>query len=333
VTDAELRDAAVKHLRATTIAFPEWKRRCANPHYPAASTEWGQAFAALALIDPPAPPPVKRKGYELTLTPNWNNAADAKDVKENLNAVWVWSNDDVGYAPPNGHDPYRVLLLDPRQTDKNGKAGCDEWWIVIRREWPAGFQPLGAFETHTSFHNVASNDGPDGGVGWGFGSGVSAILFQWRPQDSTPSFGFEYVHSGGYIVAMPKPTFGVPHEYICHFVAGRTDGSTVRPGAFQITADGENVGGNGNLNTIQQAQITPGVGPFYTQRWMAAAWDGDYSRNLPAPVTTRFGLTGVGRTLDEARANVPRQVGSTFDTQAWNGKAPNVGPPTLKALP
>lgn len=293
--------------------------------------------AAIAAMTQPLPPPATPGLYALTLTPNWNNEADANDVANNLNAVWVWSNNSVGYTPPN-YDPvkktgdiYRVLLLDPRLQDAKGKPGVDEWWFVIRRLWPSSFDPKqhGKFATHTSFHNVASSDGPGGGVGWGFGSGVSAILFQWRPQDPTPSFGFEYVKSGGLIMPVPLPKRDVMHEYVLRFVAGRTDGTTVRPGAYEIMVDGGPATiGQGNINTIQK-NAPQGSSTQYVQQWIAAGWDGDYGQDLTVPSQTGFCLTGAGPTLAAARADVPIAVGGTFASQGWNQRQPNDGAPQL----
>ena len=37
------------------------------------------------------------------------------------------------------HQQSRYLLLDPRATDSDGRVGRDEWWFVIERNWPSGF--------------------------------------------------------------------------------------------------------------------------------------------------------------------------------------------------
>lgn len=333
MTDAELRDAAVKHLQATTISYPEWMHRKATGKYTPASlaaTQWQQAFDALALIDPPAPPPVKRKGYELTLTPNWGptKAEAASDIE----SVWVYARSTESYHPPNGTDPYTVLLLDPRMKDLTGKAGCDEWYFAIRRDWPTSYDPTkhGDFATQANFHNVATNEPPNsgGGVGWGFGSPVSALFLGWW--QTTPTLHLEFVKSGGLDVPLPSPAQGA-NEYVVRFVAGRTDGTTVRPGAWAVKVNGhEWAGSTGPVNTIQAA---PYQGVSYTQRWMAANWDGDYTKHLAVPSSTGFQVTGVGRTEAEALADLPAVVGDTMSGQVWNGNEPNVGPPTLKALP
>jgi hypothetical protein len=62
MTDAQLRDAAVVALKATTISYPEWVKRVNAGRYTpkdGSGTQWGKAFAALEQIGlavPPTPP-------------------------------------------------------------------------------------------------------------------------------------------------------------------------------------------------------------------------------------------------------------------------------------
>lgn len=62
MTDAELRDAGVAALKRTTVSYPEWLKRVNAGRYTprdGSGTEWGKAFASLALIETatPTPPP------------------------------------------------------------------------------------------------------------------------------------------------------------------------------------------------------------------------------------------------------------------------------------
>ena len=50
MTDGELRDMAVYYIKKTTISYPEWVKRCQDPAYNKAGSNWGRAFAALAAI-------------------------------------------------------------------------------------------------------------------------------------------------------------------------------------------------------------------------------------------------------------------------------------------
>ena len=56
MTSAELRDAAVLELKATTISYPEWQKRVTFGYkgkpYDGSKTAWGRAFSFLERIDP-----------------------------------------------------------------------------------------------------------------------------------------------------------------------------------------------------------------------------------------------------------------------------------------
>jgi hypothetical protein len=56
MTDRELRDAAVRALKATTISYPRWESRVEAGYYPRPEdTQWGKAFALLDEIGLEAP--------------------------------------------------------------------------------------------------------------------------------------------------------------------------------------------------------------------------------------------------------------------------------------
>ena len=196
------------------------------------------------------------------------------------------------------HCQGRYLLLDPRVSDADGRAGRDEWWFVIERNWPSGFDPQahGDWGRLVNFHNVA------GDVGWDSGSGVSALALDWLSGASAPQFSLEY-HDGGKPHYLPTPSRDAFHTYVVHFIAGRTDGTTPRPGALTVWADGADSPAIdlGNINTLQRADGA-------TQKWMQL-WEGDYTRDLPSPRTQSFVLTRVGATLAEALADRPIATG------------------------
>ena len=110
--------------------------------------------------------------WEVTVTPNWVSPHDS--ASSNYQGVWVSSNSPATPHRSNDscHSQGRYLLLDPRVSDADGRAGRDQWWFVIERKWPSGFDPQahGDWGRLVNFHNVA------GDVGWDSGSGVSA----WR---------------------------------------------------------------------------------------------------------------------------------------------------------
>jgi hypothetical protein len=60
-TDRELAEQAERHLKATTVSYPEWLRRVAAGRYTpkdGSMTEWGKALTTLEHLNHlhPAPP-------------------------------------------------------------------------------------------------------------------------------------------------------------------------------------------------------------------------------------------------------------------------------------
>jgi hypothetical protein len=97
MTDAELRDAAVAALKATTISYPEWKRRVDQGRYAdVTATRWWQAFDHLAKIGlAPPPPPAGTFGAALPAMHNRPSgtprvASNASELQNALNAGGYW---------------------------------------------------------------------------------------------------------------------------------------------------------------------------------------------------------------------------------------------------
>lgn len=94
MTDAELRDAAVSHLKASTVSYPTFQANVKAGKYTpkdGSSTEWGQAFSLLAQIGGVTPPP-----------PAWTIAPPQPPVKTITNPPGI----GVNITPPNSqiHD-------------------------------------------------------------------------------------------------------------------------------------------------------------------------------------------------------------------------------------
>lgn len=284
---------------------------------------------------PPAGPGVLLPSYTWKLTPGWfNHQDDYTDpkthqvVNPHYNSAWLYPHSPT--RPYRSPDSFKTvaqsyLLLDPRQIDADGRPGVDEWWFVVGRIWPAGypFANHGDWGTIVNLHNVAGDAGPGGGIGWSFGSGVSC--FSVLQTKSGPAFHSETFESGGHTWQCATPAAGAPSTYIFRIVFGRDDNSTVRPGEIDAWADGLQVVHERNCNTVQRAQGPDGQ--WYTQHWLQL-WEGDYTRNLP--VVAQFGgpLSGVGRTLAEALADLPVAAGTNLSSSFFGGSGPNFGPPT-----
>jgi hypothetical protein len=272
--------------------------------------------------------------YEIRLTPNYLQPSD--DPSDDFQAVWLYpKSPTTPYRSPDSFKQQtRYLLLDPRYTDADGRRGHDEWWFIIERNWPASYQSAnhGEWGASANFHNVAGDAGSaengDGGVGTGFGDKVSALALAWLPGRPAPTINVE-PQSDARNMLLPVPTRDAWHTYVIHWIAGRTDGSTPRPGAITVWADGnvKPVIDRSNINTVSRAEGQDGRS--YTQRWMVL-WEGDYTRALPIPATTRYVLTRIGKTLAEALADRPVPAGASLAGQYYGGSGPDYGPPTIK---
>ena len=275
---------------------------------------------------------------EIANEPGWLHRNDAPE--SNYQAVWAIPTSPTTpyHAPDSTGVVARYLLLDPRTKDSAGNAGHDEWWFVIERYWPSSYPASnhGAFGREVNFHNVAGDAGAqengNGGVGWDFGSGVSALALDWLPNRPTPTLCVlcAYESEGGENHALPTPARDQWHTYVVHWIAGRTDGSTARPGLVEVWVDGadEPVLRLTNVNTIQRARGDKD-GQLYTQRWMQL-WEGDYTSALPVEARQRFTLTRIGRTLEEALADRPTLRSTTLGGyRRVSGDAP---PPSLTVL-
>lgn len=340
---AALIASADAHFRKTTIKYSEWLAKVQAGKYTppdGSTTEWGMGFsdlaaASAALAPAPTPPQPTGHYYVSDLAPNWSNSASAAEMQQNINATWLFPNAGL-YVAPNGKDA-GALLLDPRYKDAAGKDGIDEWWFHMHMGWPSSFDPNdGSWNTFANAHNIAGDagnveNGNQGGIGWqaNFGTGVSAFECLWNKGQASPAMHFE--NAGPLDILVPLPTRDAMHVYDVKFRAGRTDGSTVRPGEVEVWADGALVKKLSNINTVQRAK-GPVDGQLYVQRWMSVPWAGHYSAWLSKRSEHWFNMHGVGTTQAQAAASIitPTQTpAEALATQAYNSHGPDGGPPTL----
>ncbi len=264
--------------------------------------------------------------FEVKITPNWIHPAYGG---VNHNAVWVVGKSPTTphRSPDSNHWQMRYLLLDPRYKDQDGRSGRDEWWFIIERNWPTDYPVTnhGKWASQVNFHSVAGDAGPNGGVGWGFGTGVSSLALDW-PGTPTPGFSV-FPMWPNYRYPLPAVERDKWNTYVVQFIAGRTDGTTVRPGALRVWVDGRDtpVINATNINTVQRAQAPDGN--WYVQRWMQL-WEGDYTMDLPVVSRVKFALTRVGATLEEAVNDRPTVGDDNAGGQYYRGTGENLGAPS-----
>lgn len=294
-------------------------------------------------------------GRGMQIYPGWLSTQDSPS----LDATGGWfypASPTTPYTAPNGSAATRYLLLDPRFTDSAGRRGNDDWWFIVERSWPDDYRP-DTSDRDVNFHNApgdaGNSAGAPGGIGWApnFGSGVSALAFDYGvggPEvDQAGTFAWRicvlcaWRSEGGFDAVVPAPRDGQMHTYVIHWVAGRKDGTTLRPGEVTVWFDGGDVPvlRRTNLNTVQRAR-SPADGQFYVQRWMVL-WEGAYTIRLKqTPYSKRVVMTRIGRTYEEAVADrptvpndnfsshyqaygsFPRSAFSSFDRSASDAKLP-----------
>lgn len=306
-----------------------------RPAAPKMTTRPGQGYVQAGLIYLHATAPVGSTTtlpiYNVKNVPNYLSHTDP--AASDLQAVWVYAHSpSTPYKSPDSLKTVnqRYMLLDPRSYDANGIQGRDEWWYVFRRYWPkATFNPQnhGKWGREGNLHNVAGDAGPNGGVGWGFGAGNSSLALDWLPGFLQPTLDMEPFQSGGMNVALPYK-WDSWCTYTIQLIAGRNDGSTVRPGALSVFLDGSTTAYKSftNCNTVQRAVAPDHVA--YVQKWMQL-WEGDYTSGLQQVTEFQLALAGVGNTRSEAAADRPVPAGSSSDTCYYSGSGQDFGPPSI----
>jgi hypothetical protein len=197
----------------------------------------------------------------------------------------------------------------------------DEWWIALDEKIGPGWDAPGGGGYYLNFHNASIDVGNTGagGIGWGFGSGVSAVgLVYGPPTPLAPSrnrLHLEYAGIPGDELALPDPGIGNWFSILVHVVFGRTDGTTARPGSIQVWYDGQDKPAVDlrDIDTLQRA-TNPADGQSYVQQYVDVWQGGPYGRGEPCgsigPVTrtsetvaARFGTT-IQQMLDDTQVQI-----------------------------
>jgi hypothetical protein len=195
----------------------------------------------------------------------------------------------------------------------SGADSQDEWWVGVRERFDSGWADAQGGGFYLNFHNVAKDVGNtgSGGIGWGFGSGVSALALAYGGSNpAVPSrhrLHLEYAGLPGYEVALPDPGLGKWFSLVIHVVFGRTDGTSKRPGSIQVWYDGNDSPAVDlrNINILQRA-TNPANGQTYTQEYVDAWQGGPYrgrSCGTTVASTSQTVATRFGRTLPEMLAD------------------------------
>lgn len=340
MTDKELRDAAVAHLKQTTTGYLKNNGQPKAPPWPIGSTHWGPAMDLLAQIGQSVPPtPI---GFDI---PRWNVTLPA--------GAGVGTNGRIGWwrqyktsSFPLGSLPAPHLAT-PASTAA-GVVESWEWWYATSIVIPTSFPTFaGKHFATTNPHNSAFDVGNSGsgGIGWGFGSGVSSVHVFYNASGALELY-VEPSPSTTYVL-VPSVVKGQRYDIVVRWIMGRTDlelglagpgnpgggiGNHPNGGQGRVYAavDGNWVVDTGNRTTLQRA-MNPSDGKTYTQTIAERFWDGSYTTvGLSTSVVMEKTATRMGRTKDEML--VDGSSGFTLHSE-WGEPSSGAGLPFTASLP
>lgn len=193
-----------------------------------------------------------------------------------------------------------------------------EWWFAGSFSVPSAHANVSNgftfFDNHNSSYDVGNTG--SGGIGWGFGTDVSAVRFEFRPslnqwrlyhEPNFPNHRFD-------IATISRDT---RYDFVVQLILGRLDqelglaGPGVAGGGIgnhpnngygrtRVWVNGSDAPfDTGNISTLQRAQ-NPGNGVTYTQTLIVGPWDGWYTGNLSTSVSADQSATRIGRSVGEA---------------------------------
>ncbi len=258
------------------------------------------------------PPIVAGGGGGPTFKPGTGNELPTYDIR-------VQPYTTEGQDPTKCYNYYWLYFDSPntsRHFRVSGPGSKDEWWtlhsfmVPSASDWPADNWGNSIYNWHNAADDAGSTG--DGGIGWGFGSGVSAVHVLFKslhfsasdPSNTGLIFHVEYAN---YNKNLPDVVPGQWYDIVTHIVYGRTDGTTPRAGSAQVWVNGNStpVVNLSNIDTLQKA-VNPDDGKTYVQQ-VIDYWDGGpYRKGEPCrrigPQASRHVVTATrfGTTLDKA---------------------------------
>lgn len=327
MTDKELRDAAVAHLKQTTTGYLKSNGQPKPPPWPAGSTHWGPAMDLLAQIGqeaPPPPPPPPVSSFDI---PRWTQYLEAGPGVGTNGRIGWWRQYKTANNTLLDADTSTVPHLCTPAPNPRYVSGPRswEWWCLgstmIPTSWPNGTgKRFATINPHTSSYDVGNTG--HGGIGWYFGGGVSPwhIFFSdgQAPPDAENDFTL-------YLDPSPSTSWSIVddvvrarrYDFTIRVIWGRMDkelglagpgnpggGIGDHPnggmGRVWVYVDGVLQQDTGNRDTLKRA-VNPDDGKTYTQTCVHRCWDGAYVvTGLSQQITMERTATRVGRTLAEA---------------------------------
>jgi hypothetical protein len=237
---------------------------------------------------------------------------------------------------------YRALWLkhaSPSTPTDPGSEGrvldatvSTEWWlqwgVEIDPSWDITKEGTGWW-VQMNLHNTARDVGGDGGagIGWGFGSGVSAIRFDCGR--GKYRLLVEPANSGEWTIDESLDR-GVEHTMRMHLTMGRKDGTGVggNPGRVVVWQNGQQKVDTGPIDTLQRA-TNPRTGKTWTQQKMLV-WNGYYTQDCQQDCLLRLRAEKAGRTLAAMQTDSGIRLVTAVASDIWNGQQPNLGPSSYK---
>ena len=255
-----------------------------------------------------SPTTTSLNAYDVTLTPNWISPSDPRVVQlPGGVALPVVADDAVplaGQLPAAEPLPAaRPARHRRRRSARLGRLVVHHPALLARRATLVEPRDRGAGRS-TSTTSPATR-ARNGGVGWGFGSGVSSLALDWLPGAPSPQIASNRTRPTRTTRCRCQPRRLAHVRRALHRRPHRRQHRA--RGSVTVWADGSDTPAISlnNVNTVQRAKGPDGN--WYTQRWMQL-WEGDYTGGLPVKSTVRLALTRIGTTHERsARRPADRQ--------------------------
>src|ERR1051326_9144398 len=131
VTDSDLRDAAVKALKGTTVSYPTWQKNVAAGKYKDPSvTQWGVAFDKLAQIGQAAPPVtaplLDMRATKVTALPVSGLAG--QETPADAFKTLTYQNGDISLQPDDRFG--RVFKVHMHQNSTWAASSHNPWFLT-----------------------------------------------------------------------------------------------------------------------------------------------------------------------------------------------------------
>jgi hypothetical protein len=269
---------------------------------------------------------------ELGIEPDWQHVAAVRPKNADEIPTYEVTLPPGCVTDPGSNRAAHWLMAYNRLLDL---ANEFETVYCLKQFWlPSDYADTGAGWTAINMHNSPHDVGQGpwgGGIGWGFGNGVSAIA--WNLDYHTPHKWTQHVEqvtddaNGSKAKEFPLTDWprGKWVTDLAEIRFGRGDGTTKHTGYIKHWLDAAEVMNQDPITNLQRAQDPSGK--WWTQtkgEW----WEGgpyilrDSHGGPNVTFKVRMTLSQIGATLEDCYSDRPlleKQWGATYQAPGWSG--------------